>query len=79
MMTKGTHTTWSWLVVQETGANYMIMVSCPGNRGKLYDHGLLFRKWGSEGRGRTEAIPHIKTYTRVSPDFTHAAWFLVTR
>ncbi|XP_076441620.1 tyrosyl-DNA phosphodiesterase 1-like isoform X2 [Babylonia areolata] len=36
------------------------------------------RKWGSEGRGRTEAIPHIKTYTRVSPDFSQAAWFLVT-
>ncbi|KAL8615227.1 hypothetical protein ACOMHN_050268 [Nucella lapillus] len=36
------------------------------------------RKWGSEGRGRTEAIPHIKTYTRVSPDHSQAAWFLVT-
>ncbi|XP_070179716.1 tyrosyl-DNA phosphodiesterase 1-like isoform X1 [Littorina saxatilis] len=36
------------------------------------------RKWGSEGRGRTVAIPHMKTYTRVSPDYTRAAWFLVT-
>lgn len=36
------------------------------------------RKWQSDGRGRTEAIPHIKTYTRVSPDWKQAAWFLVT-
>lgn len=39
----------------------------------------LSRQWRAEGRGRTEAIPHIKTYTRVSPDWTQAAWFLVTR
>jgi len=24
-------------------------------------------------------MPHIKTYMRVSPDFTQLAWFLVTR
>lgn len=34
--------------------------------------------WRSEGRGRTRACPHIKTYMRASPDFSMAAWFIVT-
>ncbi|BFZ07683.1 hypothetical protein BsWGS_10722 [Bradybaena similaris] len=38
----------------------------------------LFCQWVSEGRGRSRAVPHIKTYTRFSPDGTQAAWFMVT-
>ncbi|XP_041927661.1 tyrosyl-DNA phosphodiesterase 1 isoform X3 [Alosa sapidissima] len=35
-------------------------------------------RWGAETTGRSHAMPHIKTYMRVSPDFTQLAWFLVT-
>ncbi|RUS73000.1 hypothetical protein EGW08_019248 [Elysia chlorotica] len=38
----------------------------------------FFSQWKSEGRGRSKAVPHIKTYTRHSPDGTQAAWFIVT-
>ncbi|XP_059162310.1 tyrosyl-DNA phosphodiesterase 1-like isoform X2 [Physella acuta] len=38
----------------------------------------LFCQWVSEGRGRSKAVPHIKTYTRHSPDGSQAAWFLVS-
>ncbi|XP_067680530.1 tyrosyl-DNA phosphodiesterase 1-like isoform X2 [Haliotis asinina] len=37
-----------------------------------------FRQWKSEGRGRSRACPHIKTYVRPSPDSTEISWFLVT-
>ncbi|NWI51556.1 TYDP1 phosphodiesterase, partial [Calyptomena viridis] len=37
-----------------------------------------FHKWSAEVSGRTHAIPHIKTYMRLSPDFQKIAWFLVT-
>ncbi|XP_074091624.1 tyrosyl-DNA phosphodiesterase 1 isoform X2 [Macrotis lagotis] len=37
-----------------------------------------FHKWSAETSGRTNAMPHIKTYMRLSPDFTKMAWFLVT-
>ncbi|XP_030071130.1 tyrosyl-DNA phosphodiesterase 1 [Microcaecilia unicolor] len=37
-----------------------------------------FHKWTAETSGRTSAIPHIKTYLRLSPDFEKLAWFLVT-
>ncbi|XP_027758232.1 tyrosyl-DNA phosphodiesterase 1 isoform X3 [Empidonax traillii] len=37
-----------------------------------------FHKWSAEVSGRTRAIPHIKTYMRLSPDFQKIAWFLVT-
>uniref|UniRef100_A0A8C3DBZ3 Tyrosyl-DNA phosphodiesterase 1 n=1 Tax=Corvus moneduloides TaxID=1196302 RepID=A0A8C3DBZ3_CORMO len=37
-----------------------------------------FHKWSAEVTGRTHAIPHIKTYMRLSPDFQKIAWFLVT-
>ncbi|KAF2986216.1 hypothetical protein EK904_009744 [Melospiza melodia maxima] len=35
-------------------------------------------KWSAEVTGRTHAMPHIKTYMRLSPDFQKIAWFLVT-
>ncbi|XP_010614589.1 tyrosyl-DNA phosphodiesterase 1 isoform X3 [Fukomys damarensis] len=38
-----------------------------------------FHKWLAETSGRSNAMPHIKTYTRPSPDFSRIAWFLVTR
>ncbi|KAH9489505.1 tyrosyl-DNA phosphodiesterase 1 [Bulinus truncatus] len=38
----------------------------------------FFCQWCSEGRGRSKAVPHIKTYARVSPDGSQAAWFMVT-
>ncbi|KAA0710989.1 Tyrosyl-DNA phosphodiesterase 1 [Triplophysa tibetana] len=37
-----------------------------------------FHGWHAEVTGRSNAMPHIKTYMRVSPDFTQLAWFLVT-
>ena len=36
-------------------------------------------QWKAENTGRSRAAPHIKTYTRVSPDASKLAWFLVTR
>ncbi|XP_023575469.1 tyrosyl-DNA phosphodiesterase 1 isoform X2 [Octodon degus] len=38
-----------------------------------------FHKWSAETSGRSNAMPHIKTYMRPSPDFSRLAWFLVTR
>uniref|UniRef100_A0ACB8G6C3 Tyrosyl-DNA phosphodiesterase 1 n=1 Tax=Sphaerodactylus townsendi TaxID=933632 RepID=A0ACB8G6C3_9SAUR len=38
----------------------------------------FFHKWSAETSGRSHAMPHIKTYMRVSPDFQRIAWFLVT-
>uniref|UniRef100_A0A3Q2ZCS4 Tyrosyl-DNA phosphodiesterase 1 n=1 Tax=Kryptolebias marmoratus TaxID=37003 RepID=A0A3Q2ZCS4_KRYMA len=37
-----------------------------------------FHRWKANCTGRSHAMPHIKTYMRVSPDFTQLAWFLVT-
>ncbi|KAM9071122.1 tyrosyl-DNA phosphodiesterase 1 [Sarcophilus harrisii] len=37
-----------------------------------------FHKWSAETSGRSNAMPHIKTYMRLSPDFAKMAWFLVT-
>uniref|UniRef100_A0A665WAG7 Tyrosyl-DNA phosphodiesterase 1 n=1 Tax=Echeneis naucrates TaxID=173247 RepID=A0A665WAG7_ECHNA len=37
-----------------------------------------FHRWKADTTGRSHAMPHIKTYMRVSPDFTKLAWFLVT-
>ncbi|XP_055989863.1 tyrosyl-DNA phosphodiesterase 1 [Sorex fumeus] len=37
-----------------------------------------FHKWTAEASGRSNAMPHIKTYMRLSPDFSQMAWFLVT-
>lgn len=38
----------------------------------------FWHHWRSEVRGRTRACPHIKTYTKMSPDCQHLSWFLVT-
>uniref|UniRef100_A0A8D0ZE70 Tyrosyl-DNA phosphodiesterase 1 n=1 Tax=Sus scrofa TaxID=9823 RepID=A0A8D0ZE70_PIG len=37
-----------------------------------------FHKWSAATSGRSNAMPHIKTYMRPSPDFSQIAWFLVT-
>ncbi|KAM8921329.1 tyrosyl-DNA phosphodiesterase 1 [Pelodytes ibericus] len=37
-----------------------------------------FHRWKAETSGRSRAMPHIKTYMRISPDFQELAWFLVT-
>ncbi|XP_020755884.2 tyrosyl-DNA phosphodiesterase 1 isoform X3 [Odocoileus virginianus] len=37
-----------------------------------------FHKWSADASGRSNAMPHIKTYMRASPDFSQIAWFLVT-
>ncbi|NP_001039242.1 tyrosyl-DNA phosphodiesterase 1 [Xenopus tropicalis] len=37
-----------------------------------------FHKWKAETSRRSQAMPHIKTYMRLSPDSQHLAWFLVT-
>ncbi|TRY59029.1 hypothetical protein DNTS_022947 [Danionella cerebrum] len=34
--------------------------------------------WCADVSGRSNAMPHIKTYMRISPDFSQLAWFLVT-
>ncbi len=38
----------------------------------------FLHRWVAEGSGRTKAMPHVKTYTRLSPDFSRAAYFLLT-
>ncbi|XP_060577228.1 tyrosyl-DNA phosphodiesterase 1-like isoform X2 [Ruditapes philippinarum] len=38
----------------------------------------FFHVWKSEGRGRSRAMPHIKSYARPMQDGSKAAWFLVT-
>ncbi|XP_030766890.1 probable tyrosyl-DNA phosphodiesterase [Sitophilus oryzae] len=35
-------------------------------------------QWIADGRNRTRAMPHIKTYCRVSPDLCKLAFFLIT-
>ncbi|XP_046686280.1 probable tyrosyl-DNA phosphodiesterase [Homalodisca vitripennis] len=35
-------------------------------------------QWKSDSRNRTRAMPHIKTYCRVSPDLSQLAWFHLT-
>lgn len=35
-------------------------------------------QWKSDARHRSQAMPHIKTYTRVSPDIKRIAWFHLT-
>eukprot|EP00794_Sanderia_malayensis_P003741 gene3741-4263_t len=37
-----------------------------------------FHHWESSTIGRSRASPHIKTYTRLSPNYKQAAWFLLT-
>ncbi|CAI2737443.1 unnamed protein product, partial [Dicrocoelium dendriticum] len=36
----------------------------------------FLHRWRASGH--TRAIPHIKTFARISPDGLHAAWFLLT-
>ncbi|CAG0899423.1 unnamed protein product [Darwinula stevensoni] len=38
----------------------------------------FLHRWTSLRRKRSRASPHIKTYTRLSPDRRRAAWFLLT-
>lgn len=38
-----------------------------------------FHKWLADTSGHSNAMPHIKTYMRPSPDFSQIAWFLDTR
>ncbi|XP_052269380.1 tyrosyl-DNA phosphodiesterase 1-like isoform X7 [Dreissena polymorpha] len=38
----------------------------------------FFHVWRSEGRGRSRAMPHIKTYVRPMQQGSSAAWFAVT-
>lgn len=39
---------------------------------------LINSKWSSNSRKRTKAMPHIKSYCRVSPCCTEMSWFLLT-
>jgi len=41
----------------------------------LVDH---MNHWRAEASNRTRAMPHIKTYTRTSPDNTEMAYFMLT-
>ncbi|XP_028398531.1 tyrosyl-DNA phosphodiesterase 1-like isoform X2 [Dendronephthya gigantea] len=38
----------------------------------------FFCRWQSESLGRSRASPHLKSYARISPDLTKAAWFIMT-
>jgi len=38
----------------------------------------FLHKWRSDGRLRTRAMPHIKSYCRFSSDFTRSSWFVLT-
>ncbi|XP_002736713.2 tyrosyl-DNA phosphodiesterase 1-like [Saccoglossus kowalevskii] len=38
----------------------------------------FLHQWRAFSRGRSRASPHIKTYTRISPDAQYLAWFIVT-
>ncbi|KAJ0056274.1 hypothetical protein NL108_004559, partial [Boleophthalmus pectinirostris] len=38
----------------------------------------FFHRWKADTTGRTHAMPHIKTYMRVSPDFSELAWYCIT-
>ncbi|GAV02860.1 hypothetical protein RvY_13372-2 [Ramazzottius varieornatus] len=38
----------------------------------------LFHVWKSDGKGRTSAMPHIKTYARIRPDLSECAWLAMT-
>uniref|UniRef100_A0A674MIX1 Tyrosyl-DNA phosphodiesterase 1 n=1 Tax=Takifugu rubripes TaxID=31033 RepID=A0A674MIX1_TAKRU len=38
----------------------------------------FFHRWKADSTGRSHAMPHIKTYMRVSPNFTELAWFFMT-
>ncbi|XP_071486874.1 tyrosyl-DNA phosphodiesterase 1-like [Diadema antillarum] len=44
---------------------------------QLYLHSF-FHQWKASEMGRSRASPHIKTYTRLSPDNQKIAWFMVT-
>ncbi|XP_011503580.1 PREDICTED: probable tyrosyl-DNA phosphodiesterase [Ceratosolen solmsi marchali] len=35
-------------------------------------------QWRAEENSRTKAMPHIKSYTRISPDCTQIPWFVLT-
>uniref|UniRef100_A0AAV2LLM8 Tyrosyl-DNA phosphodiesterase 1 n=1 Tax=Knipowitschia caucasica TaxID=637954 RepID=A0AAV2LLM8_KNICA len=38
----------------------------------------FFHRWKADTTGRTHAMPHIKTFLRVSPDFSELAWYCIT-
>ncbi|KZS04356.1 putative Tyrosyl-DNA phosphodiesterase [Daphnia magna] len=48
-----------------------------GHSKQTWFTGFLY-KWRSESRLRTRAMPHIKSYARVSSDMTRASFFLLT-
>lgn len=39
---------------------------------------FFFSQWKSDKIGRTQAMPHLKCYTRISPDESEIAWFFLT-
>lgn len=39
---------------------------------------FIFSEWKADCSGRSRAPPHIKSYSRWSPDQTKMAWFLLT-
>jgi len=39
---------------------------------------IFCRQWKADCSGRTRAVPHIKTYFRMSPDHSKLGWFLLT-
>nr|KAG5700705.1 hypothetical protein BaRGS_029070 [Batillaria attramentaria] len=65
------------LCLEGYGGGGCLPYSIKTARKQIYLNNFV-RQWRADGRGRTEAIPHIKTYTRVSPDCKEAAWFIVT-
>lgn len=39
---------------------------------------FLFSQWKSDKTHRSRAMPHVKSYTRISPDLNEIAWFVLT-
>lgn len=38
----------------------------------------MFSQWKATQTARDKAIPHIKSYTRISPDYKTIPWFVLT-
>lgn len=57
------------------GACLPYMSSTHARQSWLMDH---LWQWKSDGRFRSRAVPHIKTYAQVSPNGKRAGWFVMT-
>lgn len=45
---------------------------------EVIDYFFCFSEWKADVMKRTRAMPHVKSYCRMSPCYTKLAWFLLT-